>query len=64
MFERITDARFNKTAALAQFEEALSKECDRLHCKPSTPDFPKPPPAYIVTTKTPQYGTSGGRAFD
>lgn len=64
LFERITDAKFNKTAAVEQFEVALSKECDRLHCRPATPDFPKPPAAYIVTTKTPEFGNAGGRAFD
>ncbi len=60
----VIDVKFNATLAVTQFEEALSKECDRLHCRPNTPDFPKPPPAYITTAKTPLYGNTGGHPFD
>lgn len=53
LFERIDSPGFNETLAVQQFEAALAVECDRLHCRPVTPDFPKPSPAYIVTAKTP-----------
>lgn len=64
LFERINATNFNNTLAIQQYEEALGRECDRLHCKPITPDFPKPPAAFNVIAKTPEYGNSNGHAFD
>ncbi len=64
LFSRINDTKFNHTLAVQQFEDALAKECDRLHCRPSTPDFPKPPPAYIITNKTQQFGNTNGQVYD
>jgi hypothetical protein len=64
LFEQISDDKFNSTLAVTQFEDALSKECDRLHCRPITPDFPKPSPAFIVPLKTQEYGNAGGHEFN
>ncbi len=40
LFDRIIDANFNATKAVLQFEDTLTKLCDKLGCKPLTPDFP------------------------
>jgi hypothetical protein len=40
LFDRIIDANFNATKAVLQFEDTLTKLCDKLGCKSLTPDFP------------------------
>jgi len=57
LFAKISSPIFDKIKAVSQFNQALINLCAKLHCGTISPDFPKPPPAYIVSQKTPVYGT-------